>query len=290
MVLCIFAKDVHVKLRAKNKFGVMYWHGILIGLLSFVIIGIFHPLVIKTEYYLGRKSWWIYLVAGIIFIIISLHLENILIQSVAALTGFACFWTIIETFDQEKRVQKGWFPANPKRKGKVFVRQETAQDYDSIRRINEQAFGQLDEAFLIEKLRKRDDFNPDLSLVAVKNNIVVGHILFSPAKVISPLRKEHEIAALAPMAVFPDFQKQGIGSILVEEGLKQLKKQGYNAVAVLGHPAFYQRFGFSSASKFEIKCPYECPDEAFMVNELAPGSLSEVEGVVEYPKEFNIFS
>ncbi len=268
----------------------MYWQGILIGLLSFLIIGLFHPLVIKTEYYWGKKSWYLYFFSGIVFIILSLCISNVFGSAVAALVGFACFWTIKETFEQEQRVQKGWFPANPGRKGAVIVRSETPADYDSIRRINEQAFGQPDEAFLVEKLRKNPAFNPALSLVAVKNNIVVGHILFFPAKIISDTGKETETLALAPMSVFPAFQRQGIGSSLVSEGLAVAARQSYyGSVVVLGHEHFYPRFGFVKASGYGVRSPYDCPDETFMIQELKAGALSGVQGMVEYPAVFKIF-
>ena len=268
----------------------MYYQGLLIGALSFVIIGIFHPLVVKTEYYLGKGAWAIFLVFGILFVIIALLINSIFWSALSGLLGFTCMWTIKEMFEQEERVQKGWFPANPQRKGKIIVRQETPADYSSIRRINEQAFGQLDEAFLVEKLRKNPAFNPSLSLVAVKNNIVVGHVLFFPVKIISPLGKEVESLALAPLAVFPEFQKQGIGKALVNEGLRIARRSAFRSVFVLGHPNYYKAFGFIKASSYEINCPCKCPEGAFTAQELFEGALNGIKGTIQYPKEFNIFN
>ena len=90
--------------------------GIAIGLASFLIIGLFHPLVIKAEYYLGTKSWWIFLFAGIIFFISSLLMTDLIVSILLGILAFSSFWSILEIFEQSKRVEKGWFPANPKKK------------------------------------------------------------------------------------------------------------------------------------------------------------------------------
>ncbi|MBO5252088.1 MAG: DUF4491 family protein [Bacteroidaceae bacterium] len=90
--------------------------GIVIGISTFLIIGLFHPVVIKAEYYWGTRCWWIFLVLGIAGIIGSLYVEDLLISSLLGVFSFSSFWTIKEIFDQRKRVLKGWFPMNPKRK------------------------------------------------------------------------------------------------------------------------------------------------------------------------------
>lgn len=94
----------------------MNWMGITIGLCSFLIIGIFHPIVIKGEYYFGKKIWPIFLILGIILLIISVFIQNYLWSALLGVTGFSSLWTIIELFEQEERVNKGWFPKNPNRK------------------------------------------------------------------------------------------------------------------------------------------------------------------------------
>lgn len=94
----------------------MYYGGVLIGLASFLIIGLFHPIVIKTEYYYGKRMWPIFLVVGIVFLAISLFIENQIISSVIGVLGFSCLWSIHELIEQEARVKKGWFPENPNRK------------------------------------------------------------------------------------------------------------------------------------------------------------------------------
>jgi 2-iminobutanoate/2-iminopropanoate deaminase len=92
--------------------------GLTIGIATFFIIGIFHPVVVKAEYYWGTKCWWVFLIAGIAFVVLSVMTEGLLLSTVAGVIAFSCFWSILEIFEQAKRVAKGWFPANPKRAGK----------------------------------------------------------------------------------------------------------------------------------------------------------------------------
>lgn len=91
----------------------MNFTGIIIGLATFLIIGVFHPIVIKAEYYLGTRCWWMFLLAGIIFGAISLIISNLIISTILGVTAFSCFWSILELKEQKERVRKGWFPAGP---------------------------------------------------------------------------------------------------------------------------------------------------------------------------------
>ncbi len=84
--------------------------GLLVGLLTFLIIGLFHPLVIKGEYYFGVKCWWVFLLAGLVCVALSVLAENQTVSSLLGVVAFSCFWSIKEVFDQRKRVEKGWFP------------------------------------------------------------------------------------------------------------------------------------------------------------------------------------
>lgn len=93
----------------------MYFTGLTIAISTFVIIGVFHPIVIKTEYYTGTKFWWIFLLCGIICIALSLLIEQVIISSVTGVLGASFLWSIGELFEQKKRVEKGWFPKRPKR-------------------------------------------------------------------------------------------------------------------------------------------------------------------------------
>ena len=92
--------------------------GLGIGLISFLIIGLFHPIVVKAEYYWGTKSWWIFLFVGIIAATASVFVNNLFLSAILGVLAFSSFWTIKEVFEQEERVKKGWFPRNPKRKYK----------------------------------------------------------------------------------------------------------------------------------------------------------------------------
>ena len=94
----------------------IHWEGIIIGISTFLIIGLFHPILIKAEYYWGTRCWWIFLVLGILGIAGSLLISDILLSSLLGVFSFSSFWTIKEVFDQRERVLKGWIPMNPKRK------------------------------------------------------------------------------------------------------------------------------------------------------------------------------
>ena len=91
----------------------MNFQGLIIGISAFIIIGVFHPIVIKSEYYVGKKIWPVFLVAGILLIALSIFVSNVILSAIISGAGFASLWSIVEIFEQEERVQKGWFPANP---------------------------------------------------------------------------------------------------------------------------------------------------------------------------------
>ena len=93
----------------------MNFSGIILGLVSFICIGLFHPLVIKGEYYFGTRCWWAFALIGVLMLIASLIVENIYLSVIFGVISFSCFWSILELFEQEKRVKRGWFPKNPKR-------------------------------------------------------------------------------------------------------------------------------------------------------------------------------
>jgi putative acetyltransferase len=165
----------------------------------------------------------------------------------------------------------------------VKIRPEAEQDQLPIHQVNAEAFETETEAKLVDALRNSGI--PLVSLVAEQDDAIVGHILFSPMT--DAQGNLVPIAGLAPMAVAPGHQKQGIGSALVRAGLEQCRAAGYQAVIVLGHPDYYPRFGFVPASRFGIQCQFEAPDEAFMALELLPGALAEIAGVVNYHPLFD---
>lgn len=166
------------------------------------------------------------------------------------------------------------------------IRKETPADYAAVREVNESAFGQNVEATIVEKLRvKCDEF---ISLVAVKDSKVVGHIMFSPV-LIKNDGKQIKGMALGPMAVMPELQNHGIGSRLVNTGIAMLEKSHCPFIIVLGHDKYYPRFGFKIASKFGLKPQWEgVPDEAFMVLFLDKSITKNTSGIVYYREEFNI--
>jgi putative acetyltransferase len=168
----------------------------------------------------------------------------------------------------------------------INIRPETTQDHQKIRDINELAFGQENEAILIEKLRLNPRFPDAISLVAEVNDEVVGHILFFPVQIVNN-EKIFESLALAPMAVLPPFQNKSIGTELVYAGLETARCKGYQSVIVLGHKDYYPRFGFQLAKRWDIRAPFEVPTENFMALELEEKGLSGVSGTVRYPVEFD---
>ena len=163
------------------------------------------------------------------------------------------------------------------------IRTEKVTDETATRSVNTSAFETPSEANLVDALRVQA--TPVVSLVAEENDIVVGHIMFSPVTLSG--HPELKAIGLAPMAVIPEFQRTGIGSTLVRAGLEQCKQLGFVAVVVLGHPEFYPRFGFSPSSRFGINSEYDVPENAFMVLEIRPGALTGVNGTVKYHNAFN---
>jgi putative acetyltransferase len=169
----------------------------------------------------------------------------------------------------------------------VIVRAETPRDLTAIRTVHLAAFGQEAEGQLVDRLRQTGTFVPELSLVATRDGVVVGHILFSRVKIRGG-RDGVSALALAPMAVLPGCQRQGIGSALVRAGLERARQLGHRVVVVLGHPEYYPRFGFAPAARWGIRTPFGAPDDAFMLLELGPGRLVEAgPGEVEYPAAFH---
>ena len=167
----------------------------------------------------------------------------------------------------------------------IKIRKEEINDYDAVRMVNDLAFGQPDEGRIVDKLRVT--CKDTLSLVATSGDKIVGHIFFSPSIV---LHGNSQIIGmgLAPMTVLPEFQKQGIGSLLVEEGLRRIKKTDCPFIIVLGHEHFYPRFGFERASKYGLEPQWDgVPDEAFMGIILDESVMSGVSGVAKYRKEFD---
>ena len=169
----------------------------------------------------------------------------------------------------------------------ITIRQEQPEDYIQVHELNILAFDQYYEAKLVEALRKNDQvFIPELSMVATKDNEVVGYILFTKILIADISNNTFESLSLAPIAILPQYQKKGIGTELIKQGLLKAREMGFTSVIVLGHEQFYPRFGFLPASKWNIKPPFDVPSNAFMALELMEDGLKNVSGIVQYPKEF----
>lgn len=167
----------------------------------------------------------------------------------------------------------------------LTIRPEQPADHPQVFRANQLAFGRPNEARLVEALRRSPAFIPDLSLVAVEEDAVLGHVLFTRIAVRSASNSCAALA-LAPLAVLPARQRSGIGSALVRQGCADARRLGHGLVIVVGHPAYYPRFGFVAGERFGIRLPFEVSPGAFMVLELRAGALTGVQGDVLYPPEF----
>jgi putative acetyltransferase len=177
----------------------------------------------------------------------------------------------------------------PVKKGSqvITIHQETPSAITTICALNKLAFDGRDaEPRLVDAIRESDGCIPELSLVAELDGQIVGHILFSRIH-IETAEQKVPVLALAPMAVLPEYQKQGIGSELIRHGLEQCKRLGWEIVIVLGHPDYYPRFGFSAELAKPLECPYGDVGDAWMALELTPGALKNVRGRVVYPSAFD---
>ncbi|WP_203329109.1 GNAT family N-acetyltransferase [Candidatus Laterigemmans baculatus] len=164
----------------------------------------------------------------------------------------------------------------------LVIRPEAERDRQAVRGVNRAAFGTTAEADLVDALREGGQVA--VSLVAESNGRLVGHILFSGLLIVADPATVDAVS-LAPMAVLPSHQRQGIGCQLVEAGLRACRERGDRIVLVLGHPEFYRRFGFSAPLAEPLASPFG-GGEAWMALELEPGALHGIAGRVEYPPPF----
>jgi predicted N-acetyltransferase YhbS len=169
------------------------------------------------------------------------------------------------------------------------IRPEAPGDVAAIREVVTAAFGGSDEVDLIDALRASDAWMPGLSRVAIEEGRLVGHVLYTRAFIRGDA--EVPVLALAPVAVAPERQRRGIGDALVRAGLEVARGLGERLVVVVGHPAYYPRFGFQPAIPHGLSCVFARPghEDTFMVLELQPGALQGVRGRVEYAAPFGAF-
>ncbi|KAA0760506.1 GNAT family N-acetyltransferase [Bacillus sp. SH5-2] len=172
----------------------------------------------------------------------------------------------------------------------VMIRQEQKNDCRKTEEVVRQAF--LNEEFsdkkeheLVKRIRECDAFVPELSIVAVDEEIV-GHIMLSKITIEKGGTSVISLA-LAPVSVIPSYQKKGIGGKLIAYALEKAKELGYGSVVVLGHPEYCPKFGFKKASEWNIKAPFEVPDEVFMAMEIRENALEGVGGIVQYSSAFS---
>jgi putative acetyltransferase len=169
----------------------------------------------------------------------------------------------------------------PSAKWTGAIRAEQPSDFVQVRDVNERAFGRKDEADLVNALR--EDPLRIASIVAVAAERVVGHAMFSRVW-IDDASGTVTIASLAPIAVLPEYQRQGIGSGLIARGIAECRSGDWPALIVVGHAGYYPRFGFSAAAVAHLESPYAGP--YFMGLDLRPGALADVRGRVRYPDVF----
>jgi len=162
----------------------------------------------------------------------------------------------------------------------LTFRQETPEDVPGIWKVVQTAFERPGEADLVDSLRRSGALL--LSAVAVNDRGIAGHVAFSRVTI----GESQDALALAPVAVAPDWQRLGIGSLLIRWALDECRRRGHGIVVVLGSPIFYQRFGFLPATRYGIECPFPVTPEHFMVLELQPGAARDCRGTVRYAPEF----
>jgi predicted N-acetyltransferase YhbS len=174
----------------------------------------------------------------------------------------------------------------------IKIRLEAKHDQPVVENVVRLAFENAEhtnhkEYILVHELRNASSFIPELSLIAITDKEIVGYILFSRIS-IEEEAKNHIALALAPLAVLPEYQKRGTGSLLVEKGHKEAYKLGYDACIVLGNNKYYSRFGYRESKEYGIYAPFQVHSENFMVRELKKDSLKTIRRIVKYPKEFEI--
>ena len=168
--------------------------------------------------------------------------------------------------------------------GHLLIRQEWAGDVGAIWEVQREAFGRPEEAGLVDQLRQQQSLA--LSLVAVWPGQLVGHLAFSPV-LLEPPAGPISVLGLGPLAVLPNYQRQGVGAQLVWVGLAHCRQQGHQAMVVLGSPSYYGRFGFVPAGNFGLRSTFDVPAELFMAQELQPGSLAGHQATIHYHPAFS---
>jgi putative acetyltransferase len=166
----------------------------------------------------------------------------------------------------------------------ITIRPERPDDLPTIRQVNNLAFGRSEEAQLVDRLR--ENCRDLISLVALAEDHLVGHILFTPVN-LNGTGRSLVGTGLGPLAVRPDYQQQGIGSTLVRQGIENVMEQGSPFIVVLGHSTYYPRFGFEPAGRFGIRSQWKVPNHAFMILVLDETAMRGLSCLAEYQPEFS---
>ena len=172
----------------------------------------------------------------------------------------------------------------------INIRCELEKDYNTVENVVKESFknaelSDKDEHNLVNRLRNSNEYIKELALLAEVNEEIVGYSLLTKIK-IKNKNKSRESLALAPVSVLPDYQNKGVGKALINESIEKAKNLGYSSIVVLGHPTYYSKFGFINASKFDIKPPFEVPNDVFKVLVLDEEKFKGTSGVVEYSSAF----
>lgn len=173
----------------------------------------------------------------------------------------------------------------------ILIRKEREEDRKAVEELIREAFAKEEgsdhkEHQLVHALRDLDIFVPELSLVAVKDGRIIGHILMTPVRIVND-KTSYPSLALAPVSVAPTMQKEGVGGSLILAAHTKARLMGHKSAILLGHEAYYRRFGYKRASSFGVQLPFNSPDENAMAIELVEGGLRGIHGKVEYPEPFH---
>ena len=168
----------------------------------------------------------------------------------------------------------------------IMIRQEEESDRQRILDVTRFAFEKDEEPELVKRIWESNDFIPELSLVAIDGDVVVGHLIFT-AMTIQTDDEDIQALCLGPVSIDPERQKQGIGVRLIRHGLAECQRLGYHIIVLVGHPEYYPRFGFRPANERGLSIGIEAPPEAFMVYEGISGALDDVTGTVVFSSAFD---
>lgn len=175
----------------------------------------------------------------------------------------------------------------------ISIRQEEEKDFKGVEHLTREAFWDLykpgcNEHLLVHKIRKISAFVKELDLIACDKDRIVGNIIYSKAKVVNKENTEFEVLCMGPIAVLPSYQKQGIGSLLMEHSIERAKQLGHKAIIIFGNPDYYHRFGFRNAEEYEIQTSAGDNFDAFMALELYDASLKGISGKFYEDEVFKI--